>query len=141
VASSSLIGNKEQEIRASEEDEDGRIWLPRPYDVIMGRGRPYQEYDGNKQMNQLIEDELNRCQAGKIRDCVWNILKSKGVRFLQRSEVDPEEWIEVADTIGRGKVYFAVRIQVRKRQRQQQEEEEKDTSTSTAPAPKRRKVQ
>lgn len=112
-----------------EDDDDGKIWLPGPYDVLLGRGKPFQQYEGNRLMNQLIEVEVDRCRQGNIRlesnptvDRVWNTLKARGVRFLKRSETDPEEWTEVHESVGRGKVYFAVRIQVRKRPRGEQDE-------------------
>lgn len=104
----------------AEHSQCNKIWYPGPTDVLLGRGRPYQEYFGNRLMNEFIEEELAKCrlsgvpiESTAVVEHVLESLRTRNVRFLKRSD-DLDEWIIVSEAAARDKVYFAVRIQVRK---------------------------
>ena len=46
--------------KRKEEERTGVVLYPEPKDVLIGRGRPYHEYAGTRQLLELIESELER---------------------------------------------------------------------------------
>ena len=46
--------------------------IPKPVDVLLGRGRPFQDYLGNIRLAQLVEDKRNNYQlADKHEKTGW----------------------------------------------------------------------
>ena len=95
--------------------------LPKKYvdypsfnDILLGRGRPYQEYCGNQILMNLVEDERQYYQSVTDKfekTCVTMSIVSKikndiGGKFLQRTS---EGWEVVTDTVAREKVSHTFR--------------------------------
>jgi hypothetical protein len=86
---------------------------PGPNDILLGRGRPYQEYTGNHRLAALVEVQREQYQqaAGRFRktcismDVVKMIHGIQG-RFLQRTN---EGWEAVTDSLAREKVSHSFR--------------------------------
>lgn len=109
-----------QEAAMAQRKECNMIWCPGPTDVLLGRGKPYQEYLGNRIMNEYIVEELARNREAEnpiesmvIVDRVLKTLKSRNVRFLKRLS-ESDGWFVASEAAARDKVYFALRVQVRK---------------------------
>ena len=84
-----------------------RIQNPVPEDVLFGRGRPFQAW--NSHLAELIEKHKHEYQACSRSEKTYlakrlvKMIKSKGGRFLQRSE-DENGWVEVSVSVAREKV-------------------------------------
>jgi hypothetical protein len=92
------------------------IEAPGPHDILLGRGRPYQEYEGNQILATLIDQYREEYQAsdrfGKtcISKMVVQMIKTqKGARFLQRALDDSHFWVEVSDAVAREKISHSFR--------------------------------
>jgi hypothetical protein len=104
---------KEANFKRQEDIEAKRIHYPLPNDVLLGRGRPYQEYAGNQRLAMVVELNRDKYQQATKRfektctslDVVKFIQESKG-RFLHRT---PEGWEEVSDFVARDKVSHSFR--------------------------------
>jgi hypothetical protein len=93
-------------------EQDSRILAPGKLDILLGRGKPMQEWLGNLQLGLILGDnaDLHNSTAMNRRgakndlshDIVENV-KDSGGRFLKRQKGDLE-WIEVDDVIAREKV-------------------------------------
>jgi hypothetical protein len=89
------------------------IDFPGPNDVLLGRGRPYQEYTGNQRLAALVEGQREQYQQAADRfektcislDVVKTIQETQG-RFLQRTD---EGWEAVTDFLAREKVSHSFR--------------------------------
>ena len=107
---------KDKKFRRQEEDESrngGIILYPNPNDVLLGRGRPFQQYTGNQRFNRIIDVHRERYQ--KIGDrfektClsmdVVKLVQDSGGRFLQRAQ---SGWERVTDFVAREKVSHSFR--------------------------------
>jgi hypothetical protein len=88
----------------------GRIDVPTRRDVLLGRGRPFQLYAGNRRLAVLINMNKARHDCswqhggkGAICDEVIQIVKISGGRFLKRKQ-DGDGWEEVDHKAARDKV-------------------------------------
>lgn len=77
--------------QAEEERKTGHVLYPLPNDVILGRGRPYQEYVGNQKLARIVERYRMAYQRAADRfekTCIsMDVVKSvyaSGGRFLQK---------------------------------------------------------
>jgi hypothetical protein len=91
------------------------VELPSRFDVLLGKGRPCQEYYGNKRLHDIIAchyDEYNnaerRDKKSKIADQLVNVIKASPGRFLKRDEKSGL-WVEVNDKEAREKVCHGLR--------------------------------
>jgi hypothetical protein len=105
------IERKEEEARIQEESKSGIILQPQPHDVLVGRGRPYQEYPGNQRLGSLVEAQLERYRNTEDRfekTCIiLETVQNSKSRFLQKT---PEGWWKVApDKAAREKTCSAFR--------------------------------
>jgi hypothetical protein len=104
---------KEADFKRQEDIDAKRIHYPLPHDVLLGRGRPYQEYAGNQRLAMVVELHRGKYQQAAKRfektctslDVVKSIQESNG-RFLHRT---PEGWEEVSDLVARDKVSHSFR--------------------------------
>ena len=98
-----------------------KIEFPTNRDILLGRGRPYQEYPGNVALSEIIEPHRQQYQSANrfdktcISKMVVQIVKEQlGARFLQRAGEDSDEWQEVADSVAREKVSHGFRTKTRR---------------------------
>jgi hypothetical protein len=97
---------------------------PTTDDVLLGRGRPFQEWVGNLRLGKLIDQHKNTYHdASRFeKTCtsmdIVNIIKSGNGRFLQKCKGEDKdengEWMEVDDTVARAKVSSGFRTKSRK---------------------------
>lgn len=100
-----------------------RVNQPTQFDVLFGRGKPYQGHTGNIRLHKVVELYKPRyCQARRhekteIAEEIVQFIKNgggnKAGRFLKREE-GQECWVEVSDAIARDKVSHALRGKPRK---------------------------
>ena len=127
---SSSTGDKhlfsDDEDRNGEDEEGNRtpsvpaqILNPVASDILLGRGKPYQEHPGNVRFLRVIilyRDRYLRTQRredkASVADEIINLLKmdrNDPGRFLKRLENGEEGWVEVNNNIAREKVCHALR--------------------------------
>jgi hypothetical protein len=100
---------------------EGRIDHPRSADVVLGRGRPFQEFPGNVRLAFLIEQQrqvyqaLDRLNKTALSLEIVKLVKNTGGRFLKRCEDDIGGWIEVADDVARDKVSHGFRTKTKRK--------------------------
>jgi hypothetical protein len=110
-----LEQQKEAESRQRDLDLTlARINFPLARDVLLGRGRPFQDFPGNLRLASIIDLHRERFQLGiygeKLVICteVVHIVKVSGGRFLKRNE-SKDGWEEVGDIIANEKVSHSFR--------------------------------
>jgi hypothetical protein len=92
---------------------------PGKYDVFLGRGRPYQEYEGNLRLADVIDENRSRYQAGGrgqksiISEELVKKTQEVGGRFLKKTE-DGRSWVEVSNEVARDKVGHGFRTKTRR---------------------------
>lgn len=95
---------------------DAKVVRPTQYDVLFGRGKPYQGHAGNIRLHKIVDFykpryvQARRHVKTEIAEEIVQFIKSgtKAGRFLKR--IDGEEgWEEVSDTVARDKVSHALR--------------------------------
>ena len=93
--------------------------LPADVDILLGRGKPFQNHPGNQRMLSLVDKYKERYQAAErkekhdIVEEVMGIIEGSGGRFLRR--VDYENyWVPVQHSIAYRKVGHAFRSKARK---------------------------
>lgn len=92
----------------SGKDNLGRILFPRANDVLLGRGRPYQEFFGNRMMATMIADMKEEYQASgknrktEVTNIVLQRVKQSGGRFLKKTD-DTKFWVPATDDVARDK--------------------------------------
>ena len=68
---------------------------PGPKDILMGRGRPYQNYIGNRKMIQIVEqyreqyDKTPREKRRVVGEAILDQILKTGARFLRKVETTP----------------------------------------------------
>ena len=100
------------------EKQAPRILAPSRLDILLGRGKPMQNWCGNLQLATIIVDNAVRRNADMNRRGAKNdlshdivkVVKGSGGRFLKR-EKGALEWVEVDDIIAREKVNNGFRNQ------------------------------
>jgi hypothetical protein len=101
-------------------EQDSRILAPGKLDILLGRGKPMQDWLGNLQLGIILGENADRRNTDMNRRGAKNDLsheivetvKETGGRFLKRQKGDLE-WIEVDDFIAREKVNNGFRNQER----------------------------
>jgi hypothetical protein len=97
-----------------------RINRPGPFDVICGRGRPYQEHHGNKRLHEIAAVHKPQYLVSKrrfkkgIAEMIVKSIKNDETqpgRFLKRvDDEDDEVWEDVSDEVSREKVSHVLRF-------------------------------
>ena len=112
-----IIDKQLDDAEKQQEQQYQIVLSPNPNDVLIGRGVPYQNFNGNKQWNQLIYENLNRYSVGKqfektciSMEMVKTIQQKYNGRFLQRSE---KGWTILKDSTAREKAASAFRTRSR----------------------------
>lgn len=98
------------------------VYEPRPADILLGRGKPFQSHPGNQFMlhavDQLRDRYLCTDRKGKhnIIEHVLGLIKERGGRFLVRIDENEENspWMEVKRSISYRKVGHAFRSKARR---------------------------
>lgn len=102
-----------------------RIAQPTRFDVLLGRGKPYQGHAGNIRLHKVVDlykprySQARRHEKTEIAEEIVQFIKTPGGaskpagRFLKRVE-NEELWVEVTDAIARDKVSHALRGKPRK---------------------------
>jgi hypothetical protein len=118
---------EEKELR--EQVGEDRILTPLSNDVLLGRGRPYQEFPGNLRLAEIIDEyretyqSESKLQKTAMSNKVVTIIKDSGGRFLKKKGgsdhgkigiVVAEEWVEVVDDVARDKVSHGFRTKTRR---------------------------
>jgi hypothetical protein len=92
---------------------DVRVDTPAAFDVLCGRGKPFQEHQGNKRMRQIVNELKERYQCVPrnrkvlVAEEVIGRIKEKGGRFLKLSGRD--YWVEVSHPTSLEKVSHSFR--------------------------------
>eukprot|EP00339_Tiarina_fusa_P004947 CAMPEP_0117025988 /NCGR_PEP_ID=MMETSP0472-20121206/19143_1 /TAXON_ID=693140 ORGANISM="Tiarina fusus, Strain LIS" /NCGR_SAMPLE_ID=MMETSP0472 /ASSEMBLY_ACC=CAM_ASM_000603 /LENGTH=485 /DNA_ID=CAMNT_0004732857 /DNA_START=14 /DNA_END=1471 /DNA_ORIENTATION=- len=116
---------QEMEQMLQESEATGIIPYPSPNDVLVGRGVPYQNFSGNRRLNDLIEskflNDYNATAMDKFEktclylDVIKTVKETLGGRFLGRT---PEGWTVVTETAARKKVNSAFRSRLAKKSKE-----------------------
>ena len=105
---------------SSDVPNSGKIESPRPYDVLFGRGKPYQIHKGNRRLHRIVaahkprylkSKQNKKCEIAKM---ILRLVKegnSEPVRFLRR---EGYFWVEVPYEVAREKVSHALRCRTKK---------------------------
>jgi hypothetical protein len=94
-----------------------RVGVPGSFDVLVGRGKTFQEHRGNKQFRNLIDAYcVKYCDGSKsdktaLTEKIVDLFKQTSGRFLKH---DGAGWVEVSDDVARLKVSHCFRDQKRK---------------------------
>eukprot|EP00934_Nitzschia_sp_Nitz4_P007412 Nitzschia sp. Nitz4//scaffold64_size103689//1117//2497//NITZ4_004419-RA/size103689-exonerate_est2genome-gene-0.89-mRNA-1//-1//CDS//3329556079//7402//frame0 len=101
-------------------EASGKIPYPKRLDVLVGRGRPYQEFPGNARLAAVVaafsmsySRSVDRMEKTVMSLHVVQNMKDSGSRFLRRKG---DCWEAVEDSVAREKVVHALRILARKQQ-------------------------
>ena len=105
-------------IDAQAEKDANCILYPREKDVLVGRGKPYQEFVGNMRLATLVGTYTERFKAltDRLEKTLLSLeivkdVQMQGTRFLKRTEAG---WEVVDDTVAREKVVQALRVRAKK---------------------------
>eukprot|EP00980_Cylindrotheca_fusiformis_P003808 scaffold839_cov138-Cylindrotheca_fusiformis.AAC.3 len=89
------------------------IDLPGSLDILLGRGKIFQDHSGNQKMRKIVEDHVDdyiNAEKSIKTQIAWNLvvqLKESASRFLARS--NDGWWFEVTDELAREKVSVCFR--------------------------------
>jgi hypothetical protein len=117
-----------------------KVLRPTHFDVIFGKGKPFQRHPGNLRMRRIASVHKTHYLASKrdkllIADMILQRIKNGGsepVRFLKRKD-DGELWVEVGDYEAREKVRLALRFTKTKNPEPSDEVPEQETETASLP--------
>ena len=96
-----------------------KIENPTDHDVLLGRGKPFQNHPGNRKMLGLVDQYRERYQRAErkekhdIVEEVMELISSNGGRFLRHVDYE-NQWVEVSHPISYRKVGHAFRSKARK---------------------------
>ena len=114
------IERQEKEAQTYLELKTGIIYHPQPKDVLVGRGRPYQEYPGNIRYGTVIDsylDEYYKQTDRFAKTCISmqivKQVKGYGGRFLDR-DISSGTWRVIEDLAAREKTAIGFRSRVSK---------------------------
>lgn len=87
---------------------------PTSNDIVFGRGKKYQDHEGNKRMRDCINEykqlynALKRFQKQTLVETIYEKLVESGARFLRKDEVT-DSWLLVKRELATQKVSHALR--------------------------------
>jgi hypothetical protein len=117
-----IVSSRGIDKNSSAYSEGGRVLQPTQFDVLFGRGKPFQGHAGNIRLHKVVDvykgrySQARRHEKTEIAEEIVQFIKnggSKAGRFLKRAEGE-ECWIQVSDSIARDKVSHALRGKPRK---------------------------
>ena len=94
--------------------------MPTPDDVLLGRGRPYQDFPGNVRLSEIVNsyrlDYLSAKKSEKpfYTQKVLTIIRNSNGRFLKKSDAIDNHWVPVDDDMARDKISHTFRSKPRK---------------------------
>jgi hypothetical protein len=95
---------------------NGTVMYPDNYDVLLGRGRPFQNFPGNANLVELVEDRRqeyegsNRLHKTNLTKEIMQVIQTAGGRFLKRHDDSAGQgWLEVSQEAAREKVSHSCR--------------------------------
>jgi len=94
-------------------DTDARL-EPTAKDIVFGRGKKYQDHEGNKRMRQCVNEykqlynALKRFQKQTLVETIYDKLVEGGARFLRKDEAT-NTWVLVERELATQKVSHALR--------------------------------
>ena len=117
--------------------------LPRRNDVLLGRGRPYQNFIGNRRMLRIVsqfKEQYNAKPRDQKRPYVETVLDEvlrDGTRFLQRIDGagGSERWEEVGRAKAAEKVWHALRNKARTKNRSKPKSSQQEPSPPVTDPP------
>jgi hypothetical protein len=93
---------------------------PNPNDVLLGRGKPFQNHHGNQEMLRVVDmyrvkyHQAERAYKHEIIEEVLGLIRSQGGRFLERvDERENSYYNEVTDSVAYRKIGHAFRSNAR----------------------------
>ena len=87
---------------------------PTDKDIVFGRGKKYQDHEGNRRMRECVNeykqlyDALKRFQKQALVENIYEKLKAGGARFLRKDEAT-DSWVLVERELAIQKVSHALR--------------------------------
>jgi hypothetical protein len=118
-ANGSPNGQKSSSESNAKSTPAGQVLEPTKDDVLLGRGKPFQNHPGNQRMLLIVDERkeqylaVKRDQKRAIVEEVLGVIQEGGARFLKRS-ADGHYWKEVEPAISFEKVSHALRSKVRR---------------------------
>lgn len=126
------LRQQEEERTANERAKEscGMILFPKSNDVLLGRGRPYQDFPGNLRLAAIVDEHRTEYKALSKRDKpiytdrIVRIIKEEyHGRFLKKAtplesssnSMDFFHWVEVDDEIAKDKVGHSFRTTPKKK--------------------------
>jgi hypothetical protein len=121
-----------------------RVPFPRSCDVVLGKGRPFQTFPGNKSLSDILgarhEEYFSlKGQAEKtaMSTSIVKELKERGTRFLKRTP-SGNAWEEITDLAARDKVAHGFRNKIQvfpdRKSGVSQKSSERDTDSPLYPS-------
>ena len=105
-----------EEKRKSAEALAGKIVTANTNDVVLGRGKSFQNHPGNQKLSMIIEQNQTRYQLANrndkttiSKDLVALVQNDMGGRFLQKDEQNPSFWTVASEQASRLKVAHGFR--------------------------------
>ena len=95
------------------------VVAPTPRDVLLGRGKPYQDFIGNIRFGLLVDQYLDRHNmAPKFEKTILSMsvvqtVKNRNGRFLKKNK-ETDMWDVVSDDAARDKVAHAFRTKTQR---------------------------
>ena len=117
--SSSEEDNNPTEDSSTQQSSTASLEAPSSRDVLLGRGKPYQDFAGNIFFGQLIDQYLERHNAAQkfektiISMSIVQTIRNRNGRFLKKNK-DTGLWDVVSDDVARDKVAHAFRTKTQK---------------------------
>jgi hypothetical protein len=119
--------------------------LPKPQDVLLGRGRPFQEFPGNMALNDALDNHREAYKQATSRRGKTNLsqkilqdIQRKGGHFLKQQGGD--HWVVVTDLVAREKIAHGFRMprkqardEIRAQQQAQQEQQAEEQQQQQQP--------
>jgi hypothetical protein len=105
----SWVGERKKLEAQRKVDAPNWIEFPLSTDIVLGRGRPYQEHPGNRRLLNTVENysgsygESGRQEKVNITRSIVQLFKNANSRFLKRHDQPELGWEEVSDDLARDK--------------------------------------
>jgi hypothetical protein len=118
---------------------------PGKNDVLLRRGRPFQEWHGNLQLAKTVAmhrkeyGNADRAKKTAVSKDVLSIVKSCDGRFLQQDKATGE-WEPVSDAAAREKVSSGFRSRKERKEEEKRSAADEDSCTSVGTSLKRPKM-
>jgi hypothetical protein len=98
----------------------GQIDVPTSRDVVLGRGKPYQDHPGNTRLAGVIDvhrlrfDQLKYGHKGALCEEILQIIKTSNGRFLKRAKQELDGWVQVEDQVAKERISHGFRTNKKK---------------------------